>query len=170
MKGRPSTTRGTVSPIVMDGQALIRLYGARWLAGVANAKDPPSARHTLQNHPIHLLVLHLVGAQRQPRAFVALGQISATARGSYESRRQVSRRVQYHLAAPLPVSMTSCRRPSGLRRTTAVGVSSQEDLGAVLSGRIKIAETESLLLVPHTQISTLSVARALLHTVWLPGV
>lgn len=137
---------------------------------MANSKDPPSARHTLQNHPIHLLVLHLVGAQRQPRPFAALGQISATARGSYESRRQVSRRVQYHLAAPLPVSMTSCRRPSGLRRTTAVGVSSQEDLGAVLSGRIKIAETESLLLGSHTQISTLNVVRALPHTVGLPGV
>ena len=74
---------------------------------MANSKDPPSARHTLQNHPIHLLVLHLVGAQRQPRPFAALGQISATARGSYESRRQVSRRVHRHLAALLPVSMSS---------------------------------------------------------------
>ena len=118
---------------------------------MANAKDHLPARPALQDHPIHLSVLHLADTQRLPRPFAALGQISATARGSYESRRQVSRRVQYHLAAPLPVSMTSCRRPSGLRRTTAVGVSSQEDLGAVLSGRIRIAQTESLLMRPHTQ-------------------
>ena len=137
---------------------------------MANSKDPPSARHTLQNHPIHLLVLHLVGTQRQPRPFAELGQISATTWDDHGNRRQVSRRLQCHLATPLPVSMISCRRPSGLRRTTAVGVSSQEDLGAVLSGHIKIAETESLLLGPHTQISTLSVARALPHTVGLPGV
>ena len=91
----------------MDGQVLIRLYGARWLAGVANAKDHLPARPALQDHPIHLLVLHLVGAQRQPRPFAALGQISAIARGSYESRRQVSRRVHRHLAAPLPVFMSS---------------------------------------------------------------
>ena len=137
---------------------------------MANSKDPPSARHALQNHPSHLLVLHLVGTQRQPRPFAELGQISATTWDDQGKRRQVSRRLQCHLATPLPVSMISCRRPSGLRRTIAIGVSSQENLGAVLSGRIKIAQTESLLLVPHTQISTLSVARALLHTVWLPGV
>lgn len=101
---------------------------------------------------------------------LASGRMSTTARDNYGNRRQGSRCIQCHLAAPLLVSLTSCRRPSGLRRTIAIGVSSQENLGAVLSGRIKIAHTESLLLVPHTQISTLSVARALLHTVWLPGV
>ena len=146
----------------MDGQVPIRLYGARWLAGVANAKDHLPARPALQDHPIHLLVLHLVDAQRQPRPFAALGQISATTWDDHGNRRQVSRRIQCHLAAPLPVSMTSCRRPSGLRRTTAVGVSSQEDLGAVPSGRIEIAQTESLLMRPHTQIGTLNVARAML--------
>lgn len=109
-----------------------------------------------------------------PNASLALllasGRMSTTARDNYGNRRQESRCIQCHLAAPLLVSLTSCHRPSGLRRTTAVGVSSQEDLGAVLSGRIKIAETESLLLGSHTQISTLNVARALPLTVGLPGV
>ena len=52
----------------MDGQALIRLLQNQkesllaWLM-----LKTPSARPALQDHPIHLPVLHLADAQRQPR-------------------------------------------------------------------------------------------------------
>lgn len=161
-RGQPSTTRGTASPIVMDGQALIRLLQNQkesllaWLM-----LKTPSARPAMQDHPIHLPVLHLADAQRQPRRFAPPGQVPTTACDNFENRRQGSRLTQCHLATPLLVPLTFCRYPSGLRRTIAVEVSSE---------RTKIAQIQSLLLAPRAQVRTMKVAYVLPHVVGLSGV